>query len=59
MRQPRGGARRKLDDNDTKAFLDAEPVFTSEQLPRAQELASKYHEQLFEMREQSDRDHRE
>ena len=58
-RSPEGDAaratiRQKLDDNDTRAFLEAEPLFTLEQLPRAEELASKYREQLFERREAHD-----
>jgi hypothetical protein len=40
-----------LDENDTKAYLDAESVFTEAQKTRAREIASDYREQLYEQRE--------
>jgi hypothetical protein len=54
---PSGGADRaatledRLDENDTKAYLDAEGVFTEAQRARAREIASDYREQLYEQRE--------
>jgi hypothetical protein len=48
-------ARQQLDDNDTHAFLEAEAVFNPEQLTRAQELATKFREELFERREKRER----
>jgi hypothetical protein len=41
----------RLDENDTKAYLDAESVFTEAQKARAREIASDYREQLYEQRE--------
>jgi hypothetical protein len=41
----------RLDENDTKAYLDAESVFTEAQKARAREIASDYREQLYERRE--------
>lgn len=41
----------RLDENDTKAYLDAENVLTEAQRPRAREVASDYREQLYEQRE--------
>ena len=41
----------RLDENDTKAYLDAESVFTEPQKARAREIASDYREQLYEQRE--------
>ena len=40
----------KMDDNDTKAYLDAEPVLTEAQRPRAREIAEEYREQVYEWR---------
>jgi hypothetical protein len=44
--------RERIDDNDTKAYLDAEDILTDAQKPQAREVASHYREQLFERREQ-------
>jgi hypothetical protein len=41
----------RLDENDTKAYLDAENVLTEEQKGRARDIASEYREQLYEQRE--------
>jgi hypothetical protein len=41
----------RLDENDTKAYLDAENVLTEEQKGRARDIASEYREQLYERRE--------
>ncbi|HTB58128.1 MAG TPA: hypothetical protein VLC06_09655 [Polyangia bacterium] len=41
----------RLDENDTKAYLDVESVFTEAQKERAREIASDYREQLYEQRE--------
>jgi len=41
----------RLDENDTKAYLDAEDVLTEAQKPRARDIASDYREQLYEQRE--------
>ena len=42
----------RLDENDTKAYLDAEEnVLTEKQKERAREIASDYREQLYEQRE--------
>jgi hypothetical protein len=41
----------KLDENDTKAFLDAEQVLTEAQRDPAREIASDYRAQLYERRE--------
>jgi hypothetical protein len=41
----------RLDENDTKAYLDAESVFTEAQKARAREIASDYREELYERRE--------
>jgi hypothetical protein len=41
----------RLDENDTKAYLDAENVLTEAQRARAREIASDYREQLYEQRE--------
>ena len=41
----------RLDENDTKAYLDVESVFTEAQKARAREIASDYREQLYERRE--------
>jgi hypothetical protein len=41
----------RLDENDTKAFLDAESVFTEAQREPAREIASDYRAQLYERRE--------
>lgn len=41
----------RLDEDDTKAYLDAENVLTEAQKPRAREIASDYREQLYEQRE--------
>jgi hypothetical protein len=43
----------RLDENDTKAYLDAESVFTEPQKARAREIASDYREQLYEQREKA------
>ena len=47
----RSDAVRQMDDNDAKAYLDAEALLTDEQRPRAREIAEQYREQLFEWRE--------
>ena len=41
----------RLDENDTKAYLDAEGVFTEAQKEKAREIASDYREHLYEQRE--------
>jgi hypothetical protein len=41
----------RFDENDTKAYLDAEGVLTDGQKERAREIASDYREQLYERRE--------
>ena len=41
----------RLDENDTKAFLDAEQVLTESQRDPAREIASDYRAQLYERRE--------
>jgi len=41
----------RLDENDTKAFLDAEEVLTEAQRDPAREIASDYRAQLYERRE--------
>jgi hypothetical protein len=41
----------RLDENDTKAYLDAESAFTEAQKAAAREIASDYREQLYEQRE--------
>ena len=41
----------RLDENDTKAFLDAEQVLTEAQRDLASEIASDYRAQLYERRE--------
>ena len=41
----------RLDENDTKAFLDAEQVLTEAQRDEAREIASDYRAQLYERRE--------
>jgi hypothetical protein len=41
----------RLDENDTKAFLDAEQVLTEVQRDPAREIASDYRAQLYERRE--------
>jgi hypothetical protein len=41
----------RLDENDTKAFLDAEQVLTDAQRDPAREIASDYRAQLYERRE--------
>jgi hypothetical protein len=41
----------RLDENDTKAYLDAENVLTEAQKGRARDIASDYREQLYEQRE--------
>jgi hypothetical protein len=40
-----------MDDNDVKAYLDAEALLTEAQRTRAREIAEQYREQLFEWRE--------
>jgi hypothetical protein len=40
----------RLDENDTKAYLDAEGVLTEAQKDRARDIASDYREQLYEQR---------
>jgi len=45
----------RLDDNDTKAYLDAESVLTESQKGRARDIASDYREQLYEQRELASR----
>jgi hypothetical protein len=41
----------RLDENDTKAFLDAEQVLSAAQRDSAREIASDYRAQLYERRE--------
>jgi hypothetical protein len=41
----------RLDEDDTKAYLDVESVFTEAQKERAREIASDYRELLYERRE--------
>jgi hypothetical protein len=43
----------RFDENDTKAYLDAENVLEDAQKERAREIASDYREQLFQRREQA------
>jgi hypothetical protein len=44
----------KLDDNDTRAYLEVEQqVLTAAQRPRAQEIASKYREALYDQQHAS------
>jgi hypothetical protein len=43
----------RLDENDTKAYLDAENLLTEAQRARAREIASDYREQLYEQRERA------
>jgi hypothetical protein len=40
----------KIDENDTRAYLEAEGTLTEEQRPKAREIASKYREQLYNRR---------
>jgi len=40
----------RLDENDTKAYLDAEGVLTEAQKSRARDIASDYREQLYDER---------
>jgi hypothetical protein len=40
----------KIDDNDTRAYLEAEGALTEEQRPKAREIASHYREQLYNRR---------
>ena len=40
----------RLDENDTKAYLDAEGVLTEAQKDRARDIASDYRERLYEQR---------
>ena len=40
-----------MDDNDTKAYIDAESFLTEEQRPRARAIAEEYREQLYDWRE--------
>ena len=40
----------RLDENDTKAYLDAESLLTDAQKGRAREMASDYRERLYEER---------
>jgi hypothetical protein len=40
----------KLDDDDTQAFLEAEPVFTDAQREKAEDIAGAYRAQLFDQR---------
>jgi hypothetical protein len=39
-----------MDENDTKAYLDAEEFLTDEQKPKAREIAESYREQLYDRR---------
>jgi hypothetical protein len=43
----------RLDENDTKAYLDVEGVLAEGQKSRAREIASDYREQLYERREKA------
>jgi hypothetical protein len=40
----------RLDDNDTKAYLDAEEILTEAQRSRARDIAEDYREQLYDRR---------
>jgi len=48
----RSALERALDDNDTQAFLTAEPLLREAQRDRAKDVAESYREALFESREQ-------
>src|SRR5262249_7660911 len=43
----------QLDDDDTRAYLDAEQLLTEQQRPRAQEIASAYREALYDQQHPS------
>jgi len=45
----------RLDDDDTRAYLDAEQLLTEQQRPRAQEIASAYREALYDQQHPSRR----
>jgi hypothetical protein len=45
----------QLDDNDTRAYLEAEQLLTEQQRPRAQEIASAYREALYDQQHPSRR----
>jgi hypothetical protein len=47
----RNAPRERMDENDAKAYLDAESLLTDAQRARAREIAEQYREQLFEWRE--------
>lgn len=40
-----------MDDNDTRAYLEAETILTEAQRPRAREIASRFREELSDRRE--------
>ena len=44
-------ARQEMDGNDARAFEEAEGLLTDAQKPRAEELAEKYREELYDWRE--------
>jgi hypothetical protein len=48
---PRRTGQDQLDDNDTKAYLDAENILTEAQRPRAREIAEHFREELWDRRE--------
>ena len=43
-------AQERMDENDTKAYLDAEVLLSESQRPRAREIAEEYREQLYDWR---------
>ncbi len=51
--QKRADLLRRIDDNDTNAYLQAEDVLTEEQKPLARRVASKYRADLYDRREQT------
>jgi hypothetical protein len=48
---PLHAAQDQLDDNDTKAYLDAENLLTEEQRRRAREIAERFREELWDRRQ--------
>jgi hypothetical protein len=47
---PEASAQDRMDENDTKAYLDAEEVLTEDQKAKAREIAESYREQLYDRR---------
>jgi hypothetical protein len=45
-------AEERMDDNDTRAYLEAEAVLDEEQRPKARDIAERYREALYDRREQ-------